>query len=128
MKLSVVMILSAIVSAVFGLAFILVPAQTVQLYGVTADAPVTYVGRLLGASLVGYAFLSWFARDAKESEARRAIVSALFVGESVGFLMALIGQLAGVVNILGWSTVAVYLLFAVGFGYYHFTGTAGSPA
>ena len=124
MKLRSVMIFSTIVSAVFGIAFVLVPAQVVQLYGPTPDASLTYIGRLLGASLVGYAFLTWSARDAADSGARRAIVFALFVGESIGFIMALIGQLAGVVNMLGWSTVAVYLLLALGFGYYHFAGPA----
>jgi len=29
-------------------------------------------------------------------------------------------QLKGVVNSLGWSTVAIYLLLALGFAYFHF--------
>jgi len=79
-----------------------------------------YVGHLFGASLVGFAFLSWFARDTTDSDARRAIVLALFVAEGVGFVVALMGQFASVTNSLGWSTVAVYLLFALGFGYFQF--------
>ena len=79
-----------------------------------------YVGHLFGASLVGFAFLSWFARDTTDSDARRAIVLALFVSDGIGFIVALVGQLAGVVNALGWSTVVIYLLLAVGFGYIQF--------
>jgi hypothetical protein len=30
-------------------------------------------------------------------------------------------QLKGLVNSLGWSTVAIYLLLAIGFAYFHFT-------
>ena len=30
-------------------------------------------------------------------------------------------QLKGVVNSLGWSTVAIYLLLAIGFAYFQFT-------
>lgn len=62
----------------------------------------------------------WFARDAGESKARQAIVIALFVGDVLGFIVALLGQLSGVVNALGWSTVALYLLLALGYGYFQF--------
>jgi len=41
-------------------------------------------------------------------------------------VMAFIGQLAGIANALGWSTVAIYLLLALGFAYFQFMkpGTA----
>ena len=124
MKLNTLMVINAIVAAVFGIAFVLVPAQVIQLYGITVDAPLKYVGQLFGASLVGFAFLTWSARNATDSDARKAIVLALFVSEGVGFIVALIGQLAGVVNSLGWSTVAIYLLLALGFGYFQFARPA----
>ena len=124
MKLNTLMVINAIVVAVFGIAFVLVPAQVAPLYGFTVDAPLKYVGQLFGASLVGFAILTWSARNATDSDARRAIVLALFVSNGVGFIVALIGQLAGVVNSLGWSTVAIYLLLALGFGYFQFTRPA----
>ena len=62
----------------------------------------------------------WEAANVAESVARRAIVLAIFVGESIGFVIALLGQLSGVMNVLGWVTVAVYLLLALGFGYFQF--------
>ncbi len=124
MKLNTLMVINAIVAAVFGIAFVLVPGQVIQLYGLTVDAPLKYVGQLFGAALVGFAFLTWSARNATDSDARRAIVLALFVSDGVGFIVALIGQLAGVVNSLGWSTVAIYLVLALGFGYFQFARPA----
>ncbi len=120
MKLNTLMVINAIVAAVFGIAFVLVPAQVIQLYGITVDAPLKYIGQLLGASFVGFAFLTWLARNATDSDARRAIVLALIVSDGIGFIAALIAQLADVVNSLGWSTVAIYLLLALGFGYFQF--------
>ena len=61
------------------------------------------------------------ARNAEASQARKAIVLALSIGYGIGFIVALIGQLGGVVNTLGWLTVAIYLLLALGFGYFQFT-------
>jgi hypothetical protein len=35
----------------------------------------------------------------------------------IGFVVILIGQLAGIANAVGWSTVAIYLAFALAFAY-----------
>lgn len=120
MKLSTLLTINAVVAGVFGVAFVLVPGQVFSLYGAQGSDALTYMGRLFGAAILGYAVLSWFARDVAESEARRAIVLALFIGYVAGFVLSLIGQLGGVVNALGWSTVAIYLLFTIGFGYFQF--------
>ena len=120
MKLNALMVVNAIVAGLFGIGFVLVPAQLLSQYGITTDAPFDLVGRLFGAALIGFAVLTWSARNASDSDARRAILLALFVADVIGFVVALIGQLGGVVNTLGWSTVAIYLLLAMGFGYFRF--------
>jgi uncharacterized membrane protein YcfT len=121
MKHNTLMIINAVVAAVFGVAFVLVPGQVTSLYGVEDPSEVLiYVGRLMGAAFIGFAVLTWSARNANDSSARRAIVFALLVSDGVGFIVSLMGQLADVVNSLGWSTVAIYLLLALGFGYFQF--------
>jgi hypothetical protein len=124
MSLNALLVVNTVVSAVFGIALVLVPGQVVTLYGVEESAILKYTGQLLGAAFLGFAVLSWSARNAAESEARRAIVLAFFIGDLVGFAVALIGQLGEVVNAVGWSTVGIYLLFAVGFGYFQFAKPA----
>ncbi len=117
MSLSLMMTVNAIVAAVFGLAFVIAPGQAAALYGITADAQFRYLAQLFGTALVGYAVLTWMAHNAPASDTRKAIVLALLISEALGFVLALLGQLAGVVNSVGWLTVAIYLLLAVGFGY-----------
>ena len=58
----------------------------------------------------------------RDPQALRVILLANVVGDAVGFVIALLSQLAGVggVNSLGWSTVAIYLLLALGFAYFRF--------
>jgi hypothetical protein len=75
---------------------------------------------LFGAALLAFAVLTWTAKDAPDSDARRAILLAMFVGDCVGFVVSLRGQLGSVMNALGWSTVVIYLLLALGFGYFSF--------
>lgn len=128
MKLKTLMTINAIVAIVFGVAFVIVPTQAYLLYDITADEQLIYMGQLFGAALIGFALLTWMARNATDSDARKAIVLALFISNGIGFVVALIGQLGNVVNTLGWSTVAIYLLLALGFGYFQFFKPASSQA
>ncbi len=122
MKVSTLFTINAIVAVVFGLVFVLAPAWTLSLYGITSNDPLNYVGQLFGASLLSFAVITWLARNATASPARGAIVLALFIGDAIGFVVSLIAQMKGYANALGWSTVAIYLLLALGFGYLQFMG------
>ena len=124
MKFSTFMVIYALVSAVFGLGFVLMPGQLLPIYGVEPDAALRLIGQFFGAALLSLALLSWLARNLSDSEARRAIVLALFVGETLGFILALIGQLNGILNVLGWSVVIVYLIFTLGLAYFQFSKPA----
>jgi hypothetical protein len=123
MKLGTLMKVNAVIAGVFGIAFVAVPGRALANYGVTVDAQFALVAQLFGAALLGYAILTWSVRGAADSDALRAIVLALFLADAIAFVIALIGQLGGVVNSLGWSTVAIYLLLALGFGYFRFVKT-----
>lgn len=128
MKLKTLMIINSIVAIVFGVLFVIVPAQAYSCYNITADEQLIYMGRLFGSALIGFAILTWIARNAADSDARKAILYALFTADCIGFVVALIGQISKVVNALGWSTVAIYLLLALGFGYFQFFKSAPSQA
>ena len=120
MKLKTLMIINSVVAIVFGVLFVIVPAQAYSCYNITADEQLIYMGRLFGSALIGFAMLTWIARNAADSDARKAILYALFTADCIGFVVALIGQISNVVNVLGWSTVVIYLLLALGFGYFQF--------
>ena len=126
MKLGTFMAIAAVLAFVFGLAFILVPAQLMSLYGVTLDAAGQWVGRYLGSAFIGIAVLTWLSRNATQGEALRAIVLGEFVLSVTGLVVAVLDRLYGTGNALVWSTVAIYLFLALGFGYFQFVKPAGS--
>jgi hypothetical protein len=119
MKLSTLFIINTIVAAIFGIAFVILPGPVLSLYDVTVDPTSMYLGQIFGAALISFAILTYLARNAPASPLRDAIVLALFVGDAVGFIASLLAQLAGVANGLGWITVVIYLLLALGFGYFY---------
>ena len=120
MKLGNLFAVNTVIAGIFGLAFVFAPAQLLAQYGLVVDAGFGLIAQLFGAALVGYAILTWLVRKVGDSEARRAIVLALFISDGIAFVLALMAQLKGLVNSLGWSTVAIYLLLALGFAYFHF--------
>lgn len=120
MKLSLWFQIKAVISIVAGLALLLIPGAFMSLFGATFDAPGTIMARLVGALLTGIAVLCWLAASAPPSEGRQAAVTGLFIADALGFLVVLMGQLGGMMNGLGWVLVVLWLLLALGFGYYRF--------
>ena len=120
MKLSNLLVVAAVIGAVFGVGFVVASGPVLGIYGITLDKAGTLVAQLFGALLIGLATLNWFARNVTDPEARQAVVLGNLVGDVVGFVVILIGQLSGIANAFGWSNVAIYLLLALGFAYVQF--------
>jgi hypothetical protein len=119
-KLSNLLVVSAVIGAVFGVAFVVASGPLAAIYGITLDRAGMLVAQLFGAALIAFAVLNWFARNVTDPEARQAVVLANLTGDAIGFVVILIGQLGGIANTLGWSTVVIYLLLALGFAYFQF--------
>jgi hypothetical protein len=126
MKLSTMMIIKAVVCLVFAILFLLVPEPLMSFYGVTLGSGGMLAARLYGASLVGNLLLTWFARNDTGSDALWAAVLALLVYDAIGFVVALVAVLSGVMNTFGWTAVGLYLLLALGFGYFQFVKPSAS--
>lgn len=120
MKLKNLLVVAAVIAAIFGVGLVVVTGPLLAIYGITLDKAGTVVAQLLGAALIGFAVLDWLARDVTDPQARQAVVLGNLAGEVVGFVVILLGQLAGVANALGWTTVAIYLLLGLGFAYVQF--------
>jgi hypothetical protein len=128
MRLSTLMLVKSVICLVFGGIFVLAPAALLAIYGVrNGDLSLLFMTRLYGAAFIVLGVLLWFARNDTGSEAMRAIVLAVSIGDGVGFVVSLMGQLGNVMNGLGWSVVALYLLLTVGFGYGYLQLVKPSP-
>jgi hypothetical protein len=118
MKLKTLLIIKAIVCLCFGIPILVVPNFVYSIFGATLAAGGIFAAREYGASMMGNLMLTWFARNSQESDARWAIVFALFVYDAFGFVVSLMAILSGAINPLGWLVVVLYLLLALGFGYF----------
>jgi hypothetical protein len=118
MKLKTLLIIKAIVCLCLGIPILLVPNFIYSIFGATLAAGGVFAAREYGASMMGNLMLTWFARNSQESEARWAIILALFVYDAIGFVVTLIAILSGALNSIGWLVVVLYLFLALGFGYF----------
>jgi hypothetical protein len=112
------MIIKALVCLAFGILLLAIPDKLISIFGAALSDGGMFTAREYGASLFGNMFLCWFAKNAVESDARRAIILALFVYDLIAFVMTSITVVSGVLNPLGWSIVIIYLFFTLGFGYF----------
>lgn len=115
--------IASILSFIFGLGFMLMPSQLVSFYNLELTPPGSFIAQLYGVTLFSFGVLNWLARGFSDKMAQQAVLTANLVGGALGFIFSLIGQLGGVpeVNALGWSTVLIYLLLALGFAYLRFS-------
>ena len=120
MKLKTLLVFNAIVTTLFGAGCVLAPNTLISLFDVTLYPVGSLMMQYSGAWLIGIGLLAWFSRNAPDSEARRAMVMAYFICYSIAFIVALIGQLGKVLNVLGWGTVALNLILATGYAYFQF--------
>jgi hypothetical protein len=112
------MIIKAIVCLSLGVPILLAPVFLYSLFGASLNPGGVFAAREYAASLMGNLMLTWFARNVIESEPRRAIALALCVYDAIGFVVTLIAVISGVLGPLGWFAAAIYLFFAIGFGYF----------
>jgi hypothetical protein len=124
MRLRSLLLLAGVIALAFGLAFLLAPRAVLPLYGVAVDPGIVLISRFFGAALVQLGMVLYLIRDVGDLRTQRGVVIGSFLGSVAGLVVALTGQFWGVVNGLGWSTVAIYGLLTLGYGSFMF----GRPA
>ena len=117
MTFRTLLIIKAVVCLVFGLFLLLAPGALLNLLGATLNDGGTFTAREYGAAVIGTLLLTWFAKDVKAADARGAILLDLLVYDAIGVVITSLVVLSGVLNVLAWSIVVVYLFFTVGSGY-----------
>lgn len=120
MKFKMLMIIKAAVCLFLGIPILLVPEWFYGLFGTTLSAGGVFAAQEYGASLIGNMLVTWFARNAGKSDARRAIILGLFIYDAIGLIATIIALVSGVFNLMGWLAIAIYLFFTLGFGYFFF--------
>jgi len=119
MKISTFLVIKAVVCFIFAIGYLLLPVTVGSMYAINLDPDGILMSRFFAALLVGIGLILWLLKDA-EWNLLKVITLSLFVADTLGFVIALVAQLSGVMNGLGWIIVIIWLLLAAGLGYLRF--------
>jgi hypothetical protein len=114
-RLNTLLLVAGILALVFGLGFLLAPAALLPLYALQPEPDTVLMSRFFGAALVHLGAALYLVRDVREPATRRGLVLAGVIGSLAGIAVALLGQVSGLVNAMGWSTVAIYGALLLGY-------------
>ena len=118
MKLNIFLMIATVVAGVFGIAFLIVPAELVAFYGPRLNPAGIVVGRIAGSTILAFAIVYWGARNGKGAEALKAVLVAACISNGLDALIMLHATWTGIVNAMGWSAVVINGLLAAGFAYF----------
>jgi len=108
MRLASLLLIAGLLALAFGLGFLLAPGALLPLYGVDPAPGTVLMSRFFGAALIHLGIALYLIREVSETTAQRGLILAGVIGSAAGLAVALMGQLSGVVNAMGWSTLAIY--------------------
>ena len=100
MKLSAFLGLAGALGVLFGLEFLLIPEMALAQYGVPTAAPNLMQARYFGSTLLAFELLLWLARGTLDTTARRALLVASLVGNTIGLVLSLQARFAGLQDAL----------------------------
>ena len=126
MKLSTLLVITAVVTLVYGVCFVLVPTTVLSIYGMAQGPGEALMSQYFGTSLIFAGLVAWLMRKVTDASARRAVVLAFLITDVVGLIISLMGTLSGVMSSVGWTAVAIYFLLAVGYALFQFKKPAAA--
>jgi hypothetical protein len=107
-------ILGILTTGLFGLAFLLAPEATLQLYGVGGlNLGTIAVARLFGVELLASTAVLAAVRVTPDALLQRRIATAFAAASAVGVAVTAHAAVIGAANVVMWSTVGIYVFFTV---------------
>jgi hypothetical protein len=111
-------IIHGAIALLYALGFLVIPRAVSHVYGVTAGPEAILAFRYFGVALLGVGLIFVFARNTNDHQALKAILSGAGVANLAGLLVSIWGTTAGIMNMLGWSVVAIYAALVIGCVYF----------
>lgn len=115
MRPNTLFLTAGVLALLFGLGFLLAPTVLLPVYGAPTDAPTVLMSRFFAVALVHLGCVLYLLRDVREAAVQRGLALAGVVGSLAGLAVAVTAVLGGVINSVGWSTVAIYALLLLGY-------------
>ena len=119
MKLSTFAILITVLAGAFGLAFILIPARVGAFYGIDLNMGGLWMSRYFGAALLFIALIYWsYSGVSPAAKSWPKLLMFSIIYDLIQLSLTTVALVKGVGNSMGWTSVALYALLAIGSVYF----------
>jgi hypothetical protein len=115
--LTLLLTITAIIGALYGVVTLLTPAAYLQMLGLDPNPSAILQARYFGAAVLGAGLMLGMARKAQEPVVQRALSLGNFVVVTGSAVVTVIGLSSGLLNAVGWGFLASEVLLAIGYGY-----------
>ena len=128
MSYRLMFIINAIVLAIFGVVFMIMPAPILAQFKSEVYIATLYVARFMGAAVLLGGLLLWFLKDVA-AKTQKNIAYVLLAYSIGGFVLSLLGMTTfGVLRANGWVLLVVFGLFSLIYGYMLFLQPKPAPS
>jgi len=128
MSYQLMFIVNAVVLAVFGGAFLVMPDFVLSQFKSEVYVATLYAARFLGGAMLMSGLLLWFMQDVPAKK-QKVIAFLSFAFSIGGFVMSLLGMTSvGVLRANGWVLLVIFGLFSLIYGYMLFLQPKPSEA
>jgi hypothetical protein len=117
MNFRIMFLINALIVALLGLGFLVVPERVLGLFDVDMYAATKLAAQFFGTVLLTLGMLLWFAKDVSEENLQKGMATALMVGAAAGLVVTAMGATSNVLRSNAWIAMLVYLLFGLAYAY-----------
>ena len=113
MNSKMVLTTTAVLIGIFGLGWLIVPDVMGNYWRIDPGDNLNYMGRRYGAFMLGLVVALWLARNAPNTQARRALMIGALFTLALTTVISLYGAIGLALN--AWPAVIVEFVLAMGF-------------
>ena len=117
MSYRIMFVITALLTCLLGLAFLIVPSIAIKQFGVDDYASTRMVTQFYGTAMLALGVVLWFAGSVTDEAAQRGMGIGVLVGAAAGLIVTLLGTFGGTLRALGWVAMLLYVLVGLGFAF-----------
>ena len=106
--------IAAIIAILYALAFLLIHVQASLFLSSFAEPRAVLYLRFVGAAVLAWGLIVWFARDFRDWDAVRGVLISSVVGLAVNIILNVAATIGGWLNAKAWGSTVVLVLLLLG--------------
>jgi hypothetical protein len=115
MSYKLMFVLNAIVLLALGLLLLVMPEMGLRQFQMDARVTEIYLARVLGAALVSFGLVFWFAKN--DEGAHKNLGMASLAGAVLALIVTIMGAASGIIRTNGWIAIVIEVVFALGYAF-----------